>query len=201
MPLDDASPEQSVLRSAKDLPTLVKIATGDASAFQRLYDRHSATLFGIVLRIVRDEAIAEEVLQDAFIQVWETADSWSEVRGSELAWLIVIARSRALDTVRNRRTRGDYETAASLEPVSWSRRPSDPYESIAAKRDRTAILKAMSEIPAEQSEAVTLAFFHQLTHREVARRLSLPLGTIKTRIKLGIEKISRSIRRQDAGDL
>ncbi|MCG8407818.1 MAG: sigma-70 family RNA polymerase sigma factor [Phycisphaerales bacterium] len=167
-----------------DIELMALIATGGQDAFAAFYDRHSARVFGLLLRILGNSGDAEDVLQDVFWQVWSRAEQYDQDRGTPLAWLVLIARSRALD--RRRRL--------MREPNPVEETPEVPQDADAAADVELAegVLKArnaLSQLPTEQQEAIQLAFFNGLSHSEIAERTKLPLGTVKTRIRSGITKL------------
>lgn len=166
---------------------------GDERALAALYDRHAPALLGLVMRIVRDRADAESVLMKVFLQVWRSAGTFDAERGSVVGWLATIARSRALDQVRSsvRRERRepmqvDRETPLVLVDTSAA---GDPGAAVEAQETRQAVERALESLQPGQRMAIELAFFEGLTHVEVAERLAEPLGTVKTRIRLGMIKL------------
>lgn len=182
---------------AGDANSIERVARGDLGAFEELYDENAPTLYGIILSIVRDETAGQDVLQETFIQIWTKAESYSAERGSEIAWMIMIARSRALDALRRADTREAREDEAGQHAAedSAGEVAPGPFRIASTRQAREQIRSALGEIPDEQSEALQLAFFSDLTHREVAAELEQPLGTIKTRIKLGMAKLRSLLSR------
>ena len=175
---------------------LPHVAAGEFDAFERLYDRYAPVLFGVIMKIVREESQAEDVLQEAMIQVWDRASDFDRTRGSEVAWLITIARSRALDSIRSAQRRTGYEERAGGDdgsPVFPSPFPR-PAEALWMKERRDLVNRAMKQIPEKQRQALSLAFFSDLSHSEIASRLEEPLGTIKTRILIGMKKLRRMLK-------
>ena len=171
---------------------------GDDRAVGILYDRHSPMVMGVALSIVRERADAETVVLDTFTQAWRDAARWDGTRGSVASWLLVLARSRALDLLRSTGRR------AKLTPVSVDDAPpialvaedapSDPTRAVEAHERETQVASAMGELPAAQRQAIELAFFEGLSHAEIAERLAEPLGTVKTRIRLGMTKLRQLLR-------
>ena len=179
--------------SADDRTLVLSMRGGDERALAALYDRHSPALLGLVMRIVRDRADAESVLMKVFLQVWRSAGTFDAERGSVVGWLATIARSRALDQVRSsvRRERRepmqvDSETPLVLVDTSAA---GDPGAAVEAQETRRAVQRALESLQPGQRTAIELAFFEGLTHVEVAERLAEPLGTVKTRIRLGMIKL------------
>ena len=167
---------------------LERIARGDATALSALYDATSPWVHGIAFRIVRESFAAEEVVLDVYLQVWRKAGDYSRLRGSPEAWLITIARSRAVDRLRALASdrKREEPSAGSLERAAEAADPALPV--IEAER-RSFIERALGSIPADQRLSIELAYFGGLTHMEIAEELREPLGTIKTRIRLGMCKL------------
>lgn len=158
------------------------IASGDVGAFTTLYDRHSPRVFGLLSRLLRHRGGAEDVLQETFCQAWTSAKRYDLARSSPLVWLLLIARSKAIDHLRRR---GDAAPAARHEPATSADASRDAeWNELAA-----SVRGGLAELSDEQRIAVTLAFYEGLTHQEIARRQSIPLGTAKTRIRLGIQRL------------
>ena len=173
-----------------DLILLQRIVARDSDALANLYDRHSRLLFGLILRIVRDRAEAEEILQEVFVRVWTRAELFDPRLGGPTAWLVRIARNRAIDRLRARRSRD----AADEPPLDESipERPAAATGSVSPEtaalhaERRSTVIDALVVLPAEQRRLIEAAFFEGYTHSELAARFGLPLGTVKTRIRAGI---------------
>jgi RNA polymerase sigma-70 factor (ECF subfamily) len=162
---------------------IARIAKGDAEAFADFYDRHAARVLGLLIRILRDRRDAEDVLQHVYWQVWRNASRYSVARGTPEVWLFLIARSRAIDLLRNRKR--EAEQGLPNEPID-SLHPIDSLE----REDRADSLRiAMSKLPAEQRSAIALAFYQGMTHEQVASCQAIPLGTAKTRIRSGLRRL------------
>jgi len=172
-----------------DLTLLDRIIKRDPAAIGDLYDRHSRLLYGLILRIVRDRAEAEEVLQEAFLQVWNRAETYNAILGSPAAWLVRIARNRAIDRLRANqvRTRA-IEGAPESDPVE------SPESVASATERRHAVARALETLPREQRELIEQAYFNGLTQSELASRFRLPLGTVKTRIRTGMIALRRELQ-------
>ncbi|MES2304209.1 MAG: sigma-70 family RNA polymerase sigma factor [Gemmatimonadota bacterium] len=180
-------------RSAPDDSALVLAMTrGETAAMSALYDRYAPNLLGLALRITREQADAEEVVVDTFAQAWREASRFEAGRGSVAAWLATIARSRALDTVRSRTRRGRLADAAEAEvdsaPAMGSGFASPVANLLADERSRR-VRDAMMALPDAQRATLDLAYFEGLSQSEIAERLGEPLGTIKTRVRLGLRKL------------
>lgn len=179
--------------SVPDALLVEQMRTGDERALASLYDRHAPSLLGFVLRIVREHADAEAVLMATFLQAWQSAASFDVSRGSVLAWLAIIARSRAVDAARSAKRREQRESLAvdEADPIGVvvEAAPVDPLADVEQQERRQAIDVALSTLPQSQRRVIELAFFEGLTHTEIAERLTEPLGTVKTRIRQGMLKL------------
>jgi RNA polymerase sigma-70 factor (ECF subfamily) len=170
--------------SASDAELVRRVACGDRQAFATLFDRRGAILFGIVLRILHDREEAEDVLQETFLQVWQRAATFDEARGRAVAWLMLIARSRALDRVRGR----DVRRRAATELAAESETEAAPASS-AANVDGPIVRRALEQISEAERSALLLAYFEGLTQTEIAERQQKPLGTVKTHMRLGLRRL------------
>ena len=181
---------QTPLPRLPDLAALVRsMAEGHQEALARLYDETSSMVNGLLLRILAHQQDAEEVLLDVFMKAWKYASSYSEKRGSVQAWLLIMARNAAIDRIRSRKAQPatmSMEPEAFPEPVSPGATPEE--ESVNQERRRRVQL-VLNELPPEQREVVILSFFGGLTHAELAERLGEPLGTIKSRVRMGLAKL------------
>ena len=176
-----------------DRALLVRIEQRDSDALAELYDRYSSRLMGLATRIVTDPSEAEEVLQDVFLYVWRSAASYDATRGPVLAWLLVLTRSRAIDRVRARRP----AIRAGMRPLQDVSEPhsSEDVEASSATREWEELCRAaIAELPPDQHRALELAYFEGLTHQEIAQRTSSPLGTVKTRVRLGLMKLRERVQ-------
>ena len=170
---------------------LPAIARGDVSAFEALYDRYSSTIYALLLRILCNADDAQEVLQETFVKAWTNAKMFDVVRGSEIAWLISIARSRGIDRLRSRKIRVEREDEAGREISVHSAfvEKTTGADTAIQSQERTAVRGALAELPEPQRIALELAYFDGLSQSEIAARLGEPLGTIKTRMQLGMKKL------------
>ncbi|MEO6864958.1 MAG: sigma-70 family RNA polymerase sigma factor [Gemmatimonadaceae bacterium] len=172
--------------SSDDASVVKRIADGDESALATLYDRWSQPVYSLVAHLLKDADGAEDVVEETFWQVWQRASSYDASRGTVRTWILTIGRSRALDRIRGRkRSREDIGTDISLirDPGA------DPsQEAEGAERSRM-VYNALAELPADQRRALELAYFRGLSQSEIAEFLSEPLGTIKTRMRLGMQKL------------
>lgn len=172
-----------------DLDLLGRIALRDASAVATLYDRHARALYSLVHYILRDTAEAEDILQEVFLRVWEKAATYDPVLGSPMAWLVRIARNRAIDKVRSRRSRPVTQSADETldERLFDAVAPApDPERATSESEQQRALAGALSRLAPEQRVLIEQAFFMGYTQSELAERFGLPLGTVKTRIRTGM---------------
>lgn len=168
---------------ASDEELVQRMAGGDRMALADLYDRHAGQMFGLLLKILQLRADAEDVLQDAFWQAWNSASQFNSQRGGARPWLFLIARSRAIDLLRRRRV--SKELDATVQPVVGS----VPGGALERTESEQQVCAALERIPEEQRAAIRLAFFCGLTHDQVAAAQGIPLGTAKTRIRLGMLRL------------
>lgn len=161
-----------------------RIRRGDNSALSDLYDCTSSQVFGLVLRIVHDRSAAEEITVDVYTQVWKQAGKFDPARGSLWAWLMILARSRAIDFLRSRaHLMKDKEEELDTAVRDIGDRLQNPEEQLLSSRRRRVVLDALASLEPARRTPLELAFFSGLTHQEIAERLGAPLGTVKTRIR------------------
>ena len=174
---------------AEDVESLRLVVSGDQAAAAGLYDRHSRGLYSLILRIVGDEGEAEDVLQEVFVQAFRQAGRYDASRGVVAAWLLMMARSRAIDRLRARRTRVEGRTGEVqvLNDVPDSQ--PDVASAMLGEEQTGLVRQALDELPLLQRMAIELAYYEGLSHSEIAQRLEQPLGTVKTRIRLGLLKL------------
>lgn len=172
---------------------LHQIAGGDEVALAALYDRYKTILFSLILRILHSQSEAEDILQDVFIQVWKKAGDFDETRGRPFTWLVTLARSRAIDRLRQLNSRERTATEASRATTEeWTDAVED-----AIKAEQSAVVReALAEIPEEQRRTLLLAYFEGLTQTEIADKLNTPLGTVKTRMRSGLIKLRELLSAQ-----
>ncbi len=186
--LKRANPESAAL-----LRALQQMASGDHPALAACYDLMGSVVFSLAVRMLRDRAAAEDVSQDIFVQIWRQAGNYDPQRGSPEAWIMMIARTRILDRIRSRGAGVVLKAVGDNLPDApaaedW------PDDLAITREDAANVRQALAELPEEQRQAVELAFFDGLTHMEISEKTSVPLGTIKTRIRLGLMKIRDRLR-------
>ncbi len=167
---------------------LARVAERDSEAFAILYDELSSMVFGLTLRISKSRALAEEVTQEVFIQVWNQAARFDPTKGSVRSWVATIAHRRAVDVVRH--TQASTNRDASIPAPGWS---PDIADEIVEAEDQATVRRALEGLTDLQREAIELAYFGGLTYSEVATRLGAPLGTVKTRMRDGLAKIRSTL--------
>ena len=169
------------------------MAQGDHAALGRCYDLMSPVVFSLAVRMLRDRQAAEDVTQDIFVQVWRQAANYDTTRGSPEAWMMMIARTRILDRLRSR------SAGIVLKPVGDNLPDAPdaedwPDDLAVTHEDAVNVRTTLATLPLEQKQAIELAFFDGLTHVEISDKLGVPLGTIKTRIRLGLMKIKDKLQ-------
>jgi len=189
-------PLQAEPSQVSDNDLLHAVSRGDETALAAIYDRYRLILFGLILRILHDRQEAEDVLQEAFLQVWRRAADFDESRGRVFTWLVTIARSRALDRLRALGARARLADQAAQAPADQF---GDAAEDALKSEQGTIVRQALTELPEEQRRALLLAYFEGLTQSEIADRLGEPLGTIKTRMRSGLIKLRELLGGQARG--
>jgi RNA polymerase sigma-70 factor (ECF subfamily) len=171
---------------------LARIQDRDSAALQELYDESSRVLYGLAFRMLGDRADAEEVILDVYHQVWNSADRYDASRGSVWSWLTVMTRNRAIDRLRKSNLRRTREVPIE-EPVDSATGMPEPERQSMFAQEQRLVRQAMAKLGKEQRQAIELAFFSGLSHSEVAETLGAPLGTIKTRIRVGIQNLRKAL--------
>jgi RNA polymerase sigma-70 factor (ECF subfamily) len=174
-----------------DRAVLALVTAGQLDALQELYDRYRVMAYSIALRITSDGALAEDVVQDAFLGVWRNASRYVDGRGSVKTWLLSIVHHRAVDAVRRRRPTTELPEREDVPPPALQL--PDIWHEVAAGLDRAEIAVAMATLPDVQREAIELAYWGGLTQPEIAERTGAPLGTVKSRVRLGLLALRRAL--------
>ena len=178
--------------SAADSDIYLPLRVGDPVAVELAYDRYGGIAYGLAQRILSDPDQAEDVVQEVFLRVWNNPASFDPIRGSFRTWLLTLIRNRSIDVLRGRHRRAlPIELPADLKDASPS---SDPWQTLALNLEQEAIRKGLDALPKEQREAIELAYLGGYTHTEIAQRLGTPLGTVKGRLRLGLEKLHTFMR-------
>lgn len=176
----------------KQLAELISlIASQDQEAMSTLYDTTNRLVYGLLLRILNDHATAEEVLLDVFTQVWRQASRYDGTRGGPMAWITTIARSRAIDRLRSGKQ--ELQREESIETVVQYAASDDVEEEVANTEMRAIIQKAMELLTPEQREVIELAYYSGMSQSEIALKLNQPLGTVKTRTRIGMMRLREAL--------
>ena len=170
-----------------------RISTGDRRAFTQLYDATHEKLFGVALRIIRRRELAEEVLHDAYLRIWDRARTYAPERGSPLAWMVSIVRHRAIDVLRRQRDVAPLDTVT--EHAAWTDPEPDALEKAMQSAEARRLLACLNELGGKQRDSILLAFYQGCTHEEVARRIDAPTGTVKSWIRRGLMKLKECLER------
>jgi len=177
---------------------IAQTAQGDQAALATLYDRTSPQVFGFVLKILNNREAAEEVTLDVYTQVWRQAHTYDRTRGAPGAWLMMLARTRAID--RFRAGAGERSRIESLDVAALFASGEDTPEQDAEGRERRKFVQqALAVLTVEQRQAIALAYFYGLSQSEIAQKLQLPLGTVKTKMRLGMMKLREALAPYEAG--
>lgn len=170
---------------------LARTASGDRTAFAELYDLLSGRVFGLILRVLVDRAQSEEVLQDVFLEAWQSAGTFDPDRGRARTWLLTIAHRRAVDRVRASQSARRRDLAAGVRELAESRPGVD--EEVALMIDGTRAVRGLDALPEPQRRAIVLAYFGGYSQSEISALLGVPLGTIKTRIRDGLTRLRKEL--------
>jgi RNA polymerase sigma-70 factor (ECF subfamily) len=189
----------------RDEELMDRLASRDLSAFEAIYDRYGDLVYSVSLRVVGDMYVAEDVTQDVFLRVWRRPDQFDVRRGRFVTWLMSVARNRSIDQRRSQARRMRHEALPSpaaeeeedVIPSEDDR--DDPALATVLADERAAVRKALEVLPAEQKLAIQLAYFGGLTQQEIANKLGQPLGTVKTRIRLGMQKMRGALEERRKG--
>ena len=190
------SPRDSIEQRTRDqdwIELIKKVSEGDQSALATLYDATNRLIFGLIVRILGDRATAEEVLLDVYTQVWRQAASYDRKRGAPLAWFMTIARSRAIDRLRSgKKEQQSKEPLDSIGEVKDTNQ--SPEQNTVLSERKNLVRSALDKLSPEQREVIELAYYSGLSHSEIATQLGQPLGTVKTRTRLGMIKLREMLR-------
>jgi len=174
-----------------DFDLMKGIQAGDADALSQLYDRYNGILKALILRVIHNEAEADDLLQEIFMEIWNQAKNFSAQKGKPLGWMVTLARRRAIDGLRKKqayaRAEARLQNETEQQPDAWVHNSTE--EEIVLSDTRTLIRKVIMSLPPAQQQAIDLAFFRGMSQREIAAKTNTPLGTVKTRLELGLKKI------------
>lgn len=198
----DRESAASLERASDDL-LVQRVVEGDLRAFELLYDRYARPVFSLAFRMLGDPGEAEELLQETFVRLWQQAGRYDARRGSFGSWLMSIAHNLAVDALRQRSRRpqrADFVDLATL-PLQDIDERATALEAAEVSELRDRVRRALAQLPEPQRQAIELAYFAGLTHSEIAAVLGEPIGTIKTRLRLAMQKLQVLLRDHPSGDL
>lgn len=178
-----------------DTALVALIARRDEGALGALYDRYSRLAFSLAMRIVGERSLAEEITSDAFVNVWRAAGSFTAERGRFVTWLLSVVRHRAIDELRRLNVRPEGTAVELNEALQATALPDGLDDLMDVRQQRAIVRSALASLPASQRQALELAYFGGLTQQEIADKTGTPLGTIKTRMRLGLLKMRDELRR------
>jgi RNA polymerase sigma-70 factor (ECF subfamily) len=168
----------------------------DPEALSQLYDRYSGILKALAMRIVHNEAESEDLLQEIYMDIWNHSQNYVQERGKALGWMVTLTRRRSIDRLRKRlsyaRVEERLQRETEQQPGAWNHHSAD--DDLEASDMRAVLIKIMERLPLAQREAIDLAYFKGMSQREIAAHTGIPLGTIKTRLELGLKKISDGLK-------
>jgi len=179
-----------------DVELITAIQAGDADALSHLYDRYSGILKALILRIIHNDTEADDLLQEVFLEIWNQAKNFSAEKGKPLGWMVTLTRRRSIDALRKKQAYARAEERLQAEPerqpLAWVQNTTA--EEITAGDTRALMAKVISSLPEAQQQVIDLAFFRGMSQREIAAHTNIPLGTVKTRLELGLKKIYDSLK-------
>ena len=184
------------LKAVSDEKLLGAFQENNIEALEEFYDRHQGIALAVAYRVLEDRELAEDVLQEAFLAVWRQAGGFNPERGLVRAWFLSIVRHRAIDVTRGR---SFAKERISLDEIAIETAYPDAWQELSANLDAEQVKQAVEALPSVQREAVMLAYFSGLTHREVADRTGVPLGTVKGRMRLAMQKLRSLLAEMEAG--
>jgi RNA polymerase sigma-70 factor (ECF subfamily) len=175
---------------------MAAIQAGDPDALSRLYDRYSGIVKALVLRIIHNETEADDLLPEVFLEIWNQAKNFSAKKGKPLGWMVTLARRRAIDALRKKQAYARAEERLKAEPerqpLAWVQ--GSIAEDIRAGDTRVLMARVIHSLPEAQQQVIDFAFFQGMSQREIAAHTNIPLGTVKTRLELGLKKIYEGLK-------
>ena len=179
-----------------DVDLMLGIQSGDADALSQLYDRYSGIMKALILRIIHNETEADDLLQEVFMEIWNQAKNFSAEKGKALGWMVTLTRRRAIDALRKKQAYARAEERLQAEPerqpLAWVENATE--KDIEAGDTRVLMAKVINSLPEAQQQVIELAFFQGMSQREIAFHTNVPLGTVKTRLELGLKKIYEGLK-------
>lgn len=186
------TPPESVRASDAHLESVMsRVAAGDQEAFSALYEATSGHLYAVIMKVLRNPALSEEVLQDAYVQIWQNAGSYEAGRGRVITWCLTLAHRRAVDRVRSVRASQERDLAQGIKEYQESY--DDVEDTVALRLESERVNRAMESLNAGQVKVIKLAYYGGYTQQEIARIMDLPLGTVKTRIRDGMSRLRTTL--------
>ena len=174
-----------------DVDLMLGIQSGDADALSQLYDRYNGIVKALILRVIHNETEADDLLQEVFMEIWNQAKNFSAEKGKPLGWMVTLTRRRAIDALRKKQAYNRAEERLQAEPeqqpLAWVQNTTEM--EIRAGDTRVLMAKVINSLPEAQQQVIELAFFQGMSQREIASHTNIPLGTVKTRLELGLKKI------------
>jgi len=179
-----------------DVDLMLGIQSGDADALSQLYDRYSGIMKALILRIIHNDSEADDLLQEVFMEIWNQAKNFSAEKGKPLGWMVTLTRRRSIDALRKKQAYARAEERLQAEPeqqpLAWVQNVTE--KEIEAGDTRVLMAKVISSLPEAQRQVIDLAFFQGMSQREIASHTNIPLGTVKTRLELGLKKIYEGLK-------
>jgi RNA polymerase sigma-70 factor, ECF subfamily len=179
-----------------DVDLMIAIQAGGPDALSQLYDRYNGIVKALILRIIHNDAEADDLLQEVFLEIWNQAKNFSAQKGKPLGWMVTLTRRRAIDALRKRQAYARAEERLRAEPerqpLAWVQ--NSTAKDISSGDTRALMAKVISSLPEAQQQVIDLAFFRGMSQREIAAHTNIPLGTVKTRLELGLKKIYDSLK-------
>lgn len=179
-----------------DVDLMTGIQAGDPDALSQLYDRYNGIVKALILRIIHNDTEADDLLQEVFLEIWNQAKNFSAQKGKPLGWMVTLTRRRSIDALRKKqayaRAEERLQGEPELQPLAWVQNTTA--DDIRSGDTRALIAKVLSSLPEAQQQVIDLAFFRGMSQREIAAHTNIPLGTVKTRLELGLKKIYDSLK-------
>ena len=189
-------------RAQEEKLLIEKIQQKEPSALSTLYDRYQNILFGLIVQVIKVRPEVEDVLQEVFIKIWKKAHQFDSKKGTAFSWIVTIAKRTAIDRLRSRTSRSSKEVDNKSEDIDYSRHidngQDSPQDVVEAQQKKEAISKALEKIPEEQRILIVISFFEGKTHTEISELLNIPLGTVKSRIRLGMIKLQSILANKES---
>jgi RNA polymerase sigma-70 factor (ECF subfamily) len=186
-----ATPVKLEPDAPSDVDLMLGIQSGDGDALSQLYDRYNGIMKALILRIIRNDTEADDLLQEVFMEIWNQAKNFSAEKGKPLGWMVTLTRRRAIDALRKKQAYARAEERLQAEPeqqpLAWVQNTTE--KEIEAGDTRVLMAKVINSLPVAQQQVIELAFFQGMSQREIASHTNIPLGTVKTRLELGLKKI------------